>query len=279
MALAVWMQAQPFERLLEGDPSLLHRVERLVVGAHRRWWEAGGRGDWSEPKAYHWLRYEDPDPVARLADGLERLAGEVSLEGGELTAALAAGMLLGHGGGEPRSALAWLARDLDPVVDALRLEYDPIERLGVPAHVTILVPWLPAGSINDTETAAIRRLAAGAEPFEVTFAGCGRFTDTVHLEPDPAAPFARLTEAVAAAWPSFPAYGGRFDTVHPHLTVGHFDSGDVAAEIEAKLAPRLPLRAQVNAISLLIEGADRRWRERERLTLGGSPGPDGRRGA
>jgi hypothetical protein len=67
------MAEQPFGRLLEGDPALLPAVEAIVVSAHHEWYAAGGRSDWSEPEAYHWLRYEDPDPVARLADGIRRL--------------------------------------------------------------------------------------------------------------------------------------------------------------------------------------------------------------
>jgi hypothetical protein len=78
------MAARPFEDLLEGDPSLLQQAERLLLEAHRCWYEALGRKDWSEPAAYQWLHYEDPDPVARLADGVRRLgpaftAGEAEL--------------------------------------------------------------------------------------------------------------------------------------------------------------------------------------------------------
>jgi hypothetical protein len=67
------MAGQPFDRLLAGDRPLLREVETVVVDAHRRWYAALGRTDWSKPKAYHWLHYEDPDPVARLADGVKRL--------------------------------------------------------------------------------------------------------------------------------------------------------------------------------------------------------------
>lgn len=51
---------------------LLADVEKIVVDAHRRLTESAGR-DWSAPMAYRWLRYEDPDPVARLQDGVQRL--------------------------------------------------------------------------------------------------------------------------------------------------------------------------------------------------------------
>ena len=70
------MAEQPFERLLEGDPALLRSVEAIVVEAHHNWYSAGGRLDWSLPKAYRWLQFEDPDPVARLADGVRRLQVE-----------------------------------------------------------------------------------------------------------------------------------------------------------------------------------------------------------
>lgn len=55
-----------------GEPSLLRQVEGIVVESHRQLYAAQGRA-WSKPIAYHWLRYEDPLPVARLQDGVRRL--------------------------------------------------------------------------------------------------------------------------------------------------------------------------------------------------------------
>jgi hypothetical protein len=51
---------------------LLSDVEEIVIEAHRRLYETGGQ-EWTRPIAYHWLRYENPDPVARLKDGVKRL--------------------------------------------------------------------------------------------------------------------------------------------------------------------------------------------------------------
>jgi hypothetical protein len=66
------MQDQDFAALARGRPSLLQQVESIVVEAHRRLYAAEGR-EWSRPIAYHWLRYEDPMPVARLKEGVEKL--------------------------------------------------------------------------------------------------------------------------------------------------------------------------------------------------------------
>ena len=66
------MATQDFESISSGDPSLLRQVELIVVDSHRRLYAAEGK-PWSEPIAYHWLRYEDPMPVTRLAEGLQEL--------------------------------------------------------------------------------------------------------------------------------------------------------------------------------------------------------------
>ena len=75
------MALQDFAELTDGERSLLRQVELIVLESHRRLYAEKGRA-WSEPIAYRWLRYEDPMPVARLADGLRRLL----LEGAVLDA-------------------------------------------------------------------------------------------------------------------------------------------------------------------------------------------------
>jgi hypothetical protein len=66
------MALQDFSEMTAGDPSLLRQVELIVLDGHRRLYQATGK-PWSEPIAYRWLHYEDPEPLARLADGLRRL--------------------------------------------------------------------------------------------------------------------------------------------------------------------------------------------------------------
>jgi hypothetical protein len=60
------MSARDFDELAESG--LLKDVEDIVVRAYLSVHPGASR-----PEAYHWLRYEDPDPVARLTDGVRRL--------------------------------------------------------------------------------------------------------------------------------------------------------------------------------------------------------------
>jgi hypothetical protein len=64
------MGRRDFAELVESG--LIQQVERIVVDGHRRLYEKEGRA-WSRPAAYRWLRYEDPAPVGRLAEGVREL--------------------------------------------------------------------------------------------------------------------------------------------------------------------------------------------------------------
>jgi hypothetical protein len=66
------MARQDFDNVSTGEPSLLRQVEEIVIDSHRRLYEAQGR-PWSKPVAYRWLRFEDPMPVARLLEGVQKL--------------------------------------------------------------------------------------------------------------------------------------------------------------------------------------------------------------
>jgi hypothetical protein len=76
------MSEQDFSEMAAGAPSLMAQVEAIVVDAHHRLYEKQGK-TWSRPVAYRWLRYEDPMPVKRLLEGVEKL----EMMGGEFDGA------------------------------------------------------------------------------------------------------------------------------------------------------------------------------------------------
>lgn len=157
-----------------------------------------------------------------------------------------------------------------PVVDGWRERTAQSKpSTGVPAHVTVLIPFLPADEVDRGARDELRDLVAAFEPFDFALPGCARFPTTLYLVPEPSAPFTALTRAVVERWPALPAYGGDFDEVVPHLTVAQGESAVLDAA-EAEVAPQLPLAARATEVLLLeqIEPALETWRVRDRFRLG-----------
>jgi len=103
--------------------------------------------------------------------------------------------------------------------------------------------------------------------FGLRLARVESFPDAIYLAPDPAERFFELTERLAEAFPKFPPFGGRFDTIVPHLTVAWESQGAVRERIAEDLAPRLPVEAVAADIAVLIEEDDG-WVRGPRLSLG-----------
>lgn len=71
LALLQWMSGRDFTFLV--DSSLLQSLETLVIASHRSLHETLLKAPWKPAAAYHWLRYENPDPVRQLQEGSRRL--------------------------------------------------------------------------------------------------------------------------------------------------------------------------------------------------------------
>ena len=154
-----------------------------------------------------------------------------------------------------------------PGIERLRRRWDRAAGVGVPAHVTVLFPFLAPGDLAPSARQALAAIAADTEPFDVTFASVGRFPNVVYLMPEPSGPFARLTEAVFARFPDFPPYEGVFEEVIPHLTVAESASAQ-HDEIAWEAAALLPIHHRITTLEVLVEGAEGRWHGHWRLPLG-----------
>jgi 2'-5' RNA ligase len=143
-----------------------------------------------------------------------------------------------------------------------REQYDPAAAAGVPAHVTVLFPFLPAHRLDGAVPAELAALVGAQPAFAVRFARCGRFPGILYLAPDSATGFLALTRAVAERWPECPPFGGRHAELVPHLTVAHRAGG----EVEAAVTSGLPLTARVTEVELLVHDGDL-WRRRAAFGL------------
>jgi 2'-5' RNA ligase len=154
-----------------------------------------------------------------------------------------------------------------PGIERLRRRWDRAASVGVPAHVTVLFPFLAPGDLAPSARRELASIAADIEPFEVIFGSVGRFPNVVYLMPEPSRPFASLTEAVFARFPGFPPYDGAFEEVIPHLTVAESASAP-HEEIARQAAALLPIRHRITTLEVLVEGAEGRWHGHWRLRLG-----------
>jgi 2'-5' RNA ligase len=153
-------------------------------------------------------------------------------------------------------------------LERLRRRWDVSAAVGVPAHVTVLFPFVPVSRLTPAVRADLASIAGSMEPFEIAFPRVGRFPTVVYLEPAPAAPISALTAAIVARYPAFPPYGGAFDVVIPHLTVTETADGAPLDEIAADAGRWLPFSHRATALELLVESSEGRWRRHWRLPLG-----------
>ena len=154
----------------------------------------------------------------------------------------------------------------EPLVSAHRLRWDGAGA-AVPAHVTVLYPFLDPAAISDEVHSALSRIASDVAAFDVRFERVGRFTDVVWLAPEPVQPIAALTDAVAGRWPDHPPYGGAYEEVIHHLTVADGAPPEVLDRLEREVGALLPISQPVRELTL---AARRRgtWAELARYPLG-----------
>jgi 2'-5' RNA ligase superfamily len=150
------------------------------------------------------------------------------------------------------SALLVTVPAAEPVVARHRSRLDTSAAVGVPAHITVLYPFLPPDLIDADTHATLARLFAPVPSFRFTLDRTRWFSDPVlWLAPSDPAPFSALIELVVAAFPNCPPYGGRVAEVIPHLTIG---DGAPRADLEAaetEVRPHLPIDAEATEITLM----------------------------
>jgi GNAT superfamily N-acetyltransferase len=168
-----------------------------------------------------------------------------------------------------QSAFVVRVPEAEPWVGALRQRFDPSAKQGVPAHITVLYPFMAPELVSEQVLADVRRALRGMSAFGFHLGRVGRFPATTYLAPEPAAPFIALTRRLAAQFPAYPPYGGEHEGVVPHLTAAHGDA-EGASIAEAELAAALASGARIESFCselTLLENATGVWREMHTFPL------------
>jgi 2'-5' RNA ligase len=167
------------------------------------------------------------------------------------------------------TALICRVPEAERFIAAYRDRYDPSARRNVPAHVTVLYPFMAPELVDDEVLATLRDIAAGVPCFSYRLRETRRFPVALYLAPDPDRHFAALTAAAWRAFPAFPPFAGKFATVVPHVTVAHGDD-PLLCEIEVELRIALPAGAGICARCtelVLIENSSGRWEQMRTFPL------------
>jgi 2'-5' RNA ligase len=176
--------------------------------------------------------------------------------------------------GANESGVVLAIPEVEPLVARWRQRHDPAADTGVPAHITLLYPFIPPDDLTPESLEALRTIAEGTIPFRFALVGVDEFPGLLWLRPEPAAAFVALIRRVWAAYPGFPPYGGRFPDPTPHLTVAVVEPEeqqvDLRRELEREIAGRLPVECDASALTILCSDATGRWSARHRFAFGGS---------
>ena len=171
----------------------------------------------------------------------------------------------------PQSASVVPVPEAEPWIKDLRERYDPIAAVGMPAHITVLFPFIPPDLLTDSDLARAAGIFRCFQSFEFRLEQVGRFPESLYLVPELDEPFISLTEAIVREFPEYPPYGGKFTEIVPHLTVAN-RSAELSTIAEAKLLAAMkdlgPIHAVCNVVEL-YENSSGYWRWAQSFPLEG----------
>ena len=112
---------------------------------------------------------------------------------------MGASLRAGVSSGIPQSALLVPVPEADDVVGRWRRRYDPVAAAGVPAHVTLIVPWLRPETIGDSDLAALDGELSDVKAFDFALTHVEWFDRRVlWVAPEPGELFLGLISRLAA---------------------------------------------------------------------------------
>jgi 2'-5' RNA ligase superfamily len=134
--------------------------------------------------------------------------------------------------------LLLITPEAEALVGRWRAEHDAAARDGIPAHVTVRTPFLPAEQWTDPRLAALSQLL----PVEVTLARLENRPGALVIVVEPDHGLRELTDAVGSVWPTLPPHKGNRPDLAYHVTVVRTEDEAVRFEAAAELSPHLPLK-------------------------------------
>jgi len=165
------------------------------------------------------------------------------------------------------TALILEVPEAEPLVSRWRTLYDPSAVAAMPAHITLIFPFMLFEQIDRPVLDTLSAVFSTTPRIDLQFSSTLRFPGVLWLAPDDPDPIVALVEALVSRFPERRPYGGAYGEIVPHLTIAdlHRDQAPertidrIAREFHDEAATRLPVHAQVEAASL-FRNEQGRWR-------------------
>ena len=162
--------------------------------------------------------------------------------------------------------------EAEPLVHDWRGKGDPSAAHGVPAHVTLLHPFLPSDARS---TRACSPSCAGSSrgwtrsTSPSTRSGASRTPASSTSRP-PGPALTELSRALARRWPECPPYAGKIgvDDLVAHLTIVHTEDRALRQSAGDAVSPQLPLVARASTASLWVCDDAGEWSEQHAFAFG-----------
>jgi hypothetical protein len=167
-----------------------------------------------------------------------------------------------------RTTLLVPVLDAEPATAGWWPEWEPPKARGIPAHVSVLFPFLHRPEIGDEQLALLAEAAGAVQPFDFALTSIGRFPQTVYLAPRPATGFTELTRGVEERFPGMRAYGGIHVRHVPHLTVLTCTDQRLLDRAAAEVGMSLPIRSRATHMWLMAEREHGGWERVRSFPLG-----------
>ena len=156
---------------------------------------------------------------------------------------------------EVKSAIVIPFLKVDDVVNDWRRLLDPAQLRGIPAHVTVLFPFVNPADLSVETLTVLKGYFSRVSTFTVTFDSTAWFEDrVVYLQPKPGHQFRTITKQLLQAFPSCLPYGGKFAEPIPHLTLGDGAPLESLQKAEGAVRDNLPIETEASEAWLMTGG-------------------------
>ena len=124
----------------------------------------------------------------------------------------------------------------------------------VPAHITLIYPFVPPDEVEDAEK-VLTRICKKYPAFQLTLDRYGQFETALFLESSQPEKIIDLFAQISKAFPEYPPYEGKLgEGFHPHLTLAQFDKPAQAKKI--KLPPEPKFNFEIKQIHIYLGATD-----------------------